>query len=48
MVTLKSPDGVFTVLVSPFINKSPCQLYFPLHIYLVGDLFALPCVLHVN
>ena len=33
---------------SPFINKSPCQLYFLLHINLVSDLFVLPYVLHVN
>ena len=48
MVTLNSPGRVFALEVSPFVNKSPCQLYFPLHINLVGDLFVLPRLLHVN
>ena len=47
-MTLKSLDGVFALEVSPFINKSQCKLYFPLHINLVGDLFVLPRILHVN
>ena len=48
MVILKSPGGVFALEVFPIHNKSLCQLYFPLHINLVGDLFMLPRVLHVN
>ena len=48
MMTLKSPGGILPKRFSPFVNKSPCQLYFLLHINLVGDLFVLPRVLHVN
>ena len=47
MVTLKSLGGFLPWRFSPFVNKSPCQLYFPLHINLVGDLFVLPHILHV-
>ena len=48
MMTLKSPGRVLPWRFSPFVNKSPCQLYFPLHINLVGDSFIRPHVLHVN
>ena len=48
VVTSNSPGGVLSWKFSPFVNKSLCQLYFLLHINLVGDLFVLPRVLHVN
>ena len=48
VVTLKSPVGFLPCRFLPIENKSPSQFYFPLHINLVGDLFVLPHVLHVN
>ena len=48
VVVLKSPDEVFALEVFPIRKQITCQLYFPLHINLVGDLFVLPCVLHAN
>ena len=48
VMTLKSPDGVLPRRFSPFVNKSLCQLYFSQHINLVGDLFVLPRMSHVN
>ena len=48
VVTLNSPGGVLLQWFSPFVNKSPYELYFPLHINLVGDLFVLTHVLHIN
>ena len=48
MVTLNSPSEIFTLEVFLFINKSLSQLYFPLHINLVGNFFVLPHFLHVN
>ena len=48
VVTLKSPGGFLPCRFSSFENKSLCQLYFPLYINLVGDLFVLSRVLHVN
>ena len=48
VVTLKSLCGVFALEVSPIHKQITCQIYFPLHINLVSDLFVLPRVLHVN
>ena len=48
MVTLKSPSGVLPWRFSPFVNKLPCQVFFPLQINLVGDLFVLTRALHIN
>ena len=39
MVTWKSPDGVFAVRFSPFVNKFLCHL-FPTTILVIGDLFT--------
>ena len=47
-MTLKSRGGIFAFEVFPIRNQSLCQLYFPLHINLVDDLFVLPCLLHVT
>ena len=47
VVTLKSPGRVLALRFFPFVNKSSCQLYFPLHINLVGDFFVLPHLLYV-
>ena len=47
MVTLNLPGGVSTRLFSPFVNKSPVSNLFFIAFNLVGDLFVLPCLLHV-
>ena len=47
MVTLNSPDGVFPRWFSPFIDKSLESNLFSIAFNLVGDLFVLPCLLHV-
>ena len=39
----KHPMRFLPFKFSSFVNKSPCQLYFPLHINLVSDLFVLLC-----
>ena len=48
MVTLKSLSGVFALEVFPIRKQIIVSIYFPQHINLVGDLFVLPHVLHVN
>ena len=48
MMTLKSTGGVFALEVFPIRKQIICQLYFLLHINLVGDLFVLPHILYVN
>ena len=48
MVTLKSFSGVFAMLVFPICKQITMSTLFLLHIYLVGDLFVVPRVLHVN
>ena len=45
---LKSLDGIFALKVFPIRTQITVSIYFLLHINLVGDLFMLPCVLHVN
>ena len=47
VVTLKSPGGVFAVLVFP-IRKHITVLNLFSATYFVGDLFVLPRALHVN
>ena len=47
VVTLNSPGGVLPWWFSPFINKSPVSNLFFTAFNLVGDLFVLPCLLHV-
>ena len=47
MVTLNSPGGVLPRCFSPFVNKSPALNLFSTAFNLVGDLFVLPCLLHV-
>ena len=44
MVTLKSPGGVFAVLVFPIRKQITMSIYFPPHTYFIGDLFVLPRV----
>ena len=48
LVTFNSPGGVLPRKFSLFVNKSPCQIYFSVAFNLVGDLFVLPHLLHVN
>ena len=48
MVTLKSPGGVFAMLVFPIRKQITVSIYFPLHFNLVGDLFVLPHLLPAN
>ena len=48
VVTLNSPGGVLPRWFSPFINKSPVANFFFTAFNLVGDLFVLPRLLHVN
>ena len=48
MVTLNSPDGVLPRWFSPFVNKSPVSNLFSVAFNLVGDLFVLSRLLHVN
>ena len=48
MVTLNSSGGVLPWWFSPFVNKSLVPNLFSTAFNLVGDLFVLPCVLHVN
>ena len=47
MVTLNSLGGVLPQWFSPFVNKSLVSL-FSAAVNLVGDLFVLLHVLHVN
>ena len=47
MVTLKLPSGVLPRWFSSFVNKSPVSNLFSVAFNLVGDLFILPCLLHV-
>ena len=47
VVTLNSLGGVSPWWFSPFINKSPMSNLFSVAFNLVGDLFVLPCLLHV-
>ena len=47
VVTLNLPSGTFPWWFSPFINKSPVSNLFSAAFNLVGDLFVLPCLLHV-
>ena len=48
MVTLNSPGGIFPWLFSLFVNKSLVSNLFSAAFNLVGDLFVLPRLLHVN
>ena len=48
VVTLNSPDGVLPWWFSPFVNKSPVSNLFSVKFNLVGDLFVLSRLLHVN
>ena len=48
MVTLKSPGGGFCCVVFPICKQIIVSIYFPLHVYLVGELFVLPRLLHAN
>ena len=45
---LKSPDGVFAVEVFPIRKQIAISTLFSNAFNLVGDLFVLPRVLHVN
>ena len=47
MVTLNSPSEVLPRWFSSFVNKSLVSNLFFVAFNLVGDLFMLPCVLHV-
>ena len=47
VVTLNSSDGVLPQWFSLFVNKSPMSNLFSATFNLVGDLFVLPCLLHV-
>ena len=47
MVTLNSPGGVLPWWFSPFVNNSPVLNLFSAVYNLFGDLFVLPCLLHV-
>ena len=40
--------GVFAIRFSPFVNKSPCHLFSSTYFSFLGDLFVLPCALHIN
>ena len=48
MVTLKSPDGVFALEVFPIHKQITALTLFSTAFNLVGDLFVLTCILHVN
>ena len=48
VVTLNSAGGVLPRWFSSFVNKSPVSNLFSNAFNLVGDLFVLPSVLHVN
>ena len=48
VVTLKSSGGFLPCRFSLFVNKSPCQFIFCCIFSLIGDLFVLPCIMHVN
>ena len=48
MVTLNSPDGVFALEVFPIHKQITVSTLFSVAFNLVGDLFVLPRVLHVN
>ena len=48
MVTLESPDGVFALEVFPIRKQITVSTLFSAVFNLVGDLFVLPHVLHVN
>ena len=47
MVTLNSLGVVLPRWFSPFVNKAPMSNLFSAAFNLVGDLFVLPCLLHV-
>ena len=47
VITLNSPGGVLPRWFSSFVNKSPMSNLFSTAFILVGDLFVLPCLLHV-
>ena len=47
MVTINSPGGVFPRWFSLFVNKSSVSNLFFVAFNLDGDLFVLPCLLHV-
>ena len=48
MVTLNSPDGVFALEVFPIHKQIIVSTLFSAAFNLVGDLFVLQRVLHVN
>ena len=48
MVTLNSTGGVFALKVFPIRKQITCVKFFSAAFNLVGDLFVLPCVLHIN
>ena len=48
MVTLKSPGGVFALEVFPIRKQITVSTLFSTAFNLIGDLFVLPHVLHVN
>ena len=48
MVTLKSPGGVFALEIFPIRKQITVSMLFSTDINLVGDLFVIPHVLHVN
>ena len=48
MVTLNSPGGVLLRWFSPFVNKSLMSNFFSTTFNVIGYLFVLPCILHVN
>ena len=48
MVTLNSPSGVFALEVFPIHKQITMSTLFSVVFNLVGDLFVLPRVLHVN
>ena len=41
VVTLKSLDEIFAVLVFPIRKQITMSIYFSLHLVLIGDLFLL-------
>ena len=47
MITLNSLGRVLPRWFSPFVNKSPVSNLFSAAFNLIGDLFVLPCLLHV-
>ena len=48
MVTLKSLGGVFALEIFPIRKQITVSTLFFAAFNLVGDLFVLPCVWHVN